>query len=70
MVASDHSESASRKRLPVCLGNGNLNRLVSLWDLVERFNADYCLGIIAAMIELENKSSMAAPRRSSPRPTS
>jgi hypothetical protein len=38
MLASVHSESHSRGALPVCLGSENLNRLVSLWDLVNEFN--------------------------------
>lgn len=35
MAVAVHSESRSRESLPVCLGDGNLNRLVSLWDMLQ-----------------------------------
>src|ERR1700736_5958516 len=37
MLRSDHSESIGQLALPVCLGNGNSNRLASLLWIMELF---------------------------------
>jgi hypothetical protein len=39
MPAAAHRDSFSQDSLPVCLGNGNPNRLVTLWDIVNYFDA-------------------------------
>src|SRR5437867_93802 len=39
MLASVHRDSFSRDSLPVCLRSEKPNRLVSLWDIVNHFDA-------------------------------
>jgi hypothetical protein len=49
MVASVYSGPCSDNALPVCLGSGNPNRLVSLWDIVNQFRlGDFlnCHGVL------------------------
>jgi len=46
MLAPVHPEPRDRETLPVCLGGENPNRLVSLWDIVNRFKAaEFCTRI-------------------------
>src|ERR1700722_12973384 len=57
--------SASDDALPVCLGCGNSNRLVSLWDMLER----YAFGFYEVVCHLENQYQHAKLRYSSSYPS-
>jgi len=54
MVAPVHSGSGSHNALPVCLGRENLNRLVSLWDIVNQFDL---LGFSEVLIRFQGMES-------------
>src|SRR5690242_5538337 len=53
MLATATRDSLSQDSLPVCLGRENSNRLVSLWDLVNRFDLPNTVAEINALAELE-----------------
>lgn len=52
--------------LPVCLCQENPNRLVSLREIMERFEASMCCQIIATMMRREQVASTSPPRSKVP----
>jgi hypothetical protein len=67
---AEECEHASQElaALPVCLWRENPNRLVSLWSLMQKFEADMCCGVIAAIMEREQAASTSPPRSNVPGP--
>lgn len=68
LAAMNNAVFRKSNALPACLGNGNPNRLVSLWDIVNHFKAsDFCtrvgnLAILEARFQKENPSTMSVER--------
>jgi len=63
MLAIDEAVSSRKDALPACLDGENSNRLVSLWDMLER----YAFGFYEVVCHLENQH--AKIMSSSSRPT-
>jgi hypothetical protein len=66
VAAIADSVSASETALPVCLRQENPHRLVSLWEIMRKFEASMCCGLIANMMQREQVASTSSPRSEVP----
>src|SRR6266567_3765254 len=55
MLASVYPEHHATNVLSVCLGNGNPNRLVSLWEIMNHFDAFGLASFFQKLLDVESR---------------